>query len=84
MRHGDGNEGEAPRRARKIASGVLAGATVVAANLLVVDADVAAGQDFHDLVTARGGTEFVVPVLERREAVLPDLPESTETVPPGR
>lgn len=87
MRHGDGNAGGAPRRARKVASGVLAGAAVVAASLLVVDADVAPGQDFHDPVTARGSTEFVVPVLERREAMLPDLPPPAPTapvVPPGR
>lgn len=107
MRQIDGNENGSSERSRRIASGALAVTAVVAANLLVVNADTAKGQDFYDLVADRtpdtisvaipsapasvdatlvaapdlpeleslDDIDFVVPVLERREAVLPALPE---------
>lgn len=105
MTHTSGNDNEASGRSRKLASGALVSAAVIAANLLVVNAEAAAGQDFYDLVADRASIsvaipsapasvdatlvaapdlpeleslddiDFVVPVLERREAVLPALPE---------
>ncbi len=105
MRHTD--DDMTVSRTRKIASGAVASAAVIAANLLVVNAEAAAGQNFYDLAAERTATTFsvaipsapapvdaarvaapelpdleslddvgfVVPVLERREAVLPEPPE---------
>ena len=101
----EANRYAASSRSRKFASGAVAVAAVVAANLLVINADVAAGQPYYDLVNGRptidvaipsapapvdvtrvaaprlpdleslDEIEFVVPVLERRAAVLPELPD---------
>lgn len=80
---------------RRVASGAVAVAAVIAANL-VLDAEDARGEEKYDIsipsapvavdatrvaaprlpdLVSLEDVDFVVPVLERREAVLPELPE---------
>lgn len=81
MRRTHGNENGASIRPRRIASGALASAAVIAANLLVVNADVAVGQDFYDLVADRapGSINVAVPgapaPVDATRVAPPELPD---------
>lgn len=65
------NENGADGRVREIASAALAVVAVVATSLVMLLGDHAVG----------GDVDHSVPVVDRREAVLPELPESDAAVP---
>ena len=69
----EGTEFEVGARSNTIASGALAAAVAVAASFLVLVAGHPAGAD-----------DGTVPVTDRREAVLPELPVTGATLPEQR